>query len=354
MLTFSCASACGIMTACNGCGDENKLNIIESNDGYDWKYNQNFVDEMDADMKIDGKLDEARWKENGKKWLTHTEKNVNMRYTTSFTAKGLYIAAEAKDTLMQWNETRDFANNSSFYFYIISENATEYHAFDCMGFYVDELHSACRQNTRFAAKASRSVDENGFKARIIDWVKRGGVWIVGPMTDIMNGNVSKYTDAPYGFLEELAGVYTKYQKPIDNDVFKAKWNDGETCSVGGCFDAYECKEGTNSLANYSEGEFAPFSVITERAVGKGKVILAGSVISEKDLLKLVDRKPIAEASNNIALVERCGGYCGIIAAEIENKDGFIVLDGEYTDLISGKQFCGRVDIMPYGVFVFVK
>lgn len=144
------------------------------------------------------------------------------------------------------------------------------------------------------------------------------------------------------------GVYFIYQYEA------ATGNVNVYLSVGGCFDAYECKEGTNSLANYSEGEFVPFSVITERAVGKGKVILAGSVISEKDLLKLVDRKPIAEASNNIALVERCGGYCGIIAAEIENKDGFIVLDGEYTDLISGKQFCGRVDIMPYGVFVFVK
>ncbi len=89
-------------------------------------------------------------------------------------------------------------------------------------------------------------------------------------------------------------------------------------------------------------------------MGKGKVILVGSVISEKDLLKLVNRKPIAEASSNIVLVERSGGFCGIIAAEIENKAGFIVLDGDYTDLISGKPFCGRVNIMPYDVFVFVK
>ena len=72
-----------------------------------------------------------------------------------------------------------------------------------------------------------SVDENGFKERITEWIKNGGTWIVGPMTDIMDGNVSKYTNSPYGFLEELAGVYTKYQKPIDNEVFKAKWNDGE-------------------------------------------------------------------------------------------------------------------------------
>lgn len=212
MLTFSCASACGIMTACDGCNDETKLNIIESKDGYDWKYNQNFVDEMDADMKIDGKLDEARWKESGKKWLTHAEKNVNMRYTTSFTAKGLYIAAEAKDPLMQWNETRDFANNSSFYFYIVSENATEYHAFDCMGFYVDELHSACRQNTRFAAKASRTVDENGVPTLTAEFFSS---W------EALNYSVDEATGIPesakfipeYRFVEAVDSKENAYLKP---------------------------------------------------------------------------------------------------------------------------------------------
>ena len=153
MMTFVCAFVLGVAAGCNG--DKN-ANIIESNDSYKWTYTQPFVDDMDDDMKIDGKLEESRWTEGGKKWLTHTEKDVELRYTTAFTQKGLYIAAEAKDPGMQWNDTRDFANNSSFYFYIISNKATEYHAFDCMGFYVDELNSACRQNSRFAAKGLRT------------------------------------------------------------------------------------------------------------------------------------------------------------------------------------------------------
>lgn len=143
------------------CSKETKVNVIESDDGYTWKYTQPFVDEMDDDMKIDGKLEESRWSDDGKKWLTHVEKDVQMRYTTSFSEKGLYIAAEAKDSRMQWNDTRAFMNNSSFFFYIISNKATEYHAFDCMGFYVDELNSACRQGSRFAAKGLRTVDSNG-------------------------------------------------------------------------------------------------------------------------------------------------------------------------------------------------
>ncbi len=199
-----------------------------------------------------------------------------------------------------------------------------------------------------------TADENGLKERITEWVKNGGTWIVGPMSDIMDGNVKKYTDAPYSFLEELAGVYTKYQKPLDNDVFKAQWtNDGE-CDISMCYDAYECNEGTEGLAHYVTGEFAPLSVITERKVGKGKVILVGSVISHGDLLRLVNRAPIVEASENVILTEhtgKIGGMSGIIAVETQNKGGYIILNGEYTDLITGKVCSDKTDIPPYGVLV---
>ncbi len=199
-----------------------------------------------------------------------------------------------------------------------------------------------------------TADENGFKERVIEWVQNGGTWIVGPMSDILDGNVSKYTDAPFGFLEELAGVYTKYQKPIDNDVYKARWtNDGE-CGVSVCFDAYECKEGTESLAQYVAGDFAPLSVITERKVGKGKVILVGSVIASGDILRLVNRKPIAKASDNVILVERSGKENGIIVVETENKGGYVILEGEYTDIISGRRLSGRYDVSAYEVLVLTK
>lgn len=198
------------------------------------------------------------------------------------------------------------------------------------------------------------ADENGFKVRVTEWVKNGGTWIVGPMSDVMDGNVSKYTNAPYSFLEELAGVYTKYQKPLDNDVFRAQWTNDGDCAVGMCYDAYECNEGTKSLAHYVAGEFAPLSVVTERKVGKGKVILVGSVLSHGDILRLADRAPIAEASGNVVLTERTGTENGIIAVEVENKSGNIILNGSYTDLITGKAYSGKTEIPPYGVLVLKK
>ena len=149
-------------------------------------------------------------------------------------------------------------------------------------------------------------------------------------------------------------MYVKYQKPVANEIFTAQWtNDGE-CAVGMCYDAYECNEGTRSLARYVGGEFSPLSVITEKKVGKGKVILTGSVISHGDLLRLINKPPIAEASKNVILTERTGEECGIIAVETQNQRGYLVLDNESTDLITGRIFSGKTDIYPYEVLVLRK
>ncbi len=195
-----------------------------------------------------------------------------------------------------------------------------------------------------------NADESGLKERIAAWVKEGGTWIVGPMSDIMTDYASKYTEAPYSYVEELAGVYTKYQKPIGNNVFRAKWADGSPLALSDCYDAYELR-GAASLAQYDGEEFGGLTVVAENKVGKGRVILLGSVLPHDALRKLVGEKPIAQASNNIVLTERSGARKGIIAVETENKEGYICLDGEYTDLISGKTYGGRVNIAPYGVLV---
>ena len=195
-----------------------------------------------------------------------------------------------------------------------------------------------------------NADENGLKERIVAWVKEGGTWIVGPMSDIMTDYASKYTDAPYSYLEELAGVYTKYQKPIGNDVFRAKWSDGAPLALSVCYDAYELR-GAASLAQYDGEEFGGLTVVAENKVGKGRVILLGSVLPHDALRKLVGERPIAEASDNILLTERSGTRKGIVAVETENKEGYISLKGEYTDLIGGQTYSGKIKMAPYSVLV---
>lgn len=190
------------------------------------------------------------------------------------------------------------------------------------------------------------------KNRITKWVEGGGTWIVGPLSDVLNGDVTKYTDSPYGFLEDFVGVYTKYQKPVDNDVFTAKWSDGKQCKISVNFDAYECLGGTESLATYTCKEFNGLTVVASRKVGKGKVVLLGSVIDRNDLLKLVGVAPIAKASLNVVLTERDNSVVTVV--ETENRQGYVSLDGDYIDRITNKILCGKVEIAPYEVLVLSK
>lgn len=198
-----------------------------------------------------------------------------------------------------------------------------------------------------------TVDENGLKERVIDWVKAGGTWIVGPMSDIFDENTCKYVNAPYSFVEELAGVYVKYQKPVANDVFKARFEDGADCPVSMCYDAFEAKD-CKTLASYDGDEFDGLAVITERKVGEGRVILLGSVPSKEALRKLAGVSPVAKASENIVLVERSGEENGIIALETEHKEGALTLDGTYTDLLTGEKMTGTVKVAPHRVLVLKK
>ena len=191
---------------------------------------------------------------------------------------------------------------------------------------------------------------DGFEKRIVEWINNGGTWIVGPYTDIMTECASKYTEKPYSFIEDLAGVYTKYQLPITDEKIKAKWNDGEEIQISLGTDAYEIVD-AESLATYESDDLENLTAIARRKVGKGQVIIVGTAIDQKSMLKLVDKKPICEASSNIDLVERVGEQNGIIATDIEGKEGYIVLEKEYYDILNEKNVIGRIDIKPYEALI---
>ena len=195
-----------------------------------------------------------------------------------------------------------------------------------------------------------TADENGLKERVTDWVERGGKWIVGPMSDIMTDYASKYTDAPYSFLEELAGVYTKYQLPVGNDVYRAKTKGGTVFSLSDCYDAYELR-GAESLAEYDGGEFNGMPVVTRKKVGKGEVIVLGSVLPHEQLRQLTGIAPLAQASENVSLTLRSGEKSVLIAVETENKAGELQLGGKYRDLLSGALLEGKIEVSPYAVLI---
>ena len=105
------------------------------------------------------------------------------------------------------------------------------------------------------------------------------------------------------------------------------------------------------LASYNIDDLDNLTAIARRKIGNGQVIILGTVPEAKALLKLVNRTPIAQASSNVDLVERTGSENGIIAMEIEGKDGYICLDKEYYDILNEKTVSGRIELKPYSAYI---
>ncbi len=90
--------------------------------------------------------------------------------------------------------------------------------------------------------------------------------------------------------------------------------------------------------------------ITRRRLGKGQVILLGTMPSVEDLQRLLLEiageagvKPVAEASPHVLVVPRAGkGGRGMVLVEYERKPGSVTLPRPMTDLITGKRHKGVV------------
>jgi len=80
-----------------------------------------------------------------------------MRYTTSFSEKGLYIGAIVKDDSLTWNARFNFSSttsnpvNSAFWFNVKGPFVRDAHSMRSFNFYVDAFDKASRNQTRFDA-----------------------------------------------------------------------------------------------------------------------------------------------------------------------------------------------------------
>lgn len=156
-LLLALALTASLFTACRkGQGDQ----TVDYQSPYDWEYTPEFTEPCDADMTIDGNLDEACWNSSDRKWMTFSDGDVTVWHTARFSQRGLYIASRAKDTNFVWNarfnysfQAYDKALNSAFAYVIAGEGTTDLQMFSMYDFAVDTHNRCSYEQTRFAAKA---------------------------------------------------------------------------------------------------------------------------------------------------------------------------------------------------------
>lgn len=203
-----------------------------------------------------------------------------------------------------------------------------------------------------------SLDESGLRERLKAWIEAGGTWVVGPLADNRTIEGTKFTHAPFGSLEEWGGVYCRYQIAGEPRDFGIKWSDGTESKGSLWYDSLEPRD-CETLATYTEGPGEGLAAVTMRKMGKGRVIILGTLPNKDDLLKLIKPiadeagvSPVADASENLLVVPRDGAAGkGLMLVEFDNKPAQIAIQGQATDLLTGKVQSGEIEIPPYGVKV---
>lgn len=205
-----------------------------------------------------------------------------------------------------------------------------------------------------------SLEEGDLPQRIEDWVREGGNWVVGPMTDIRNSIGAHYTDRAMGHVEEMTGCQLLASIPDSGAVVKSKWSDGEDMSANYYQQLYTLAENGQVLASVTKGyaSVVGTALVQKIPVGKGAIWLLGTIPNEADLQKLMAMVcadagiPVPQATGTVTAIPRSGnGRRGLILMEIGNAPASYRLEEPMTDLLTGKRYEATVELKPYDLLV---
>lgn len=208
-----------------------------------------------------------------------------------------------------------------------------------------------------------TLEDNDLQERIEKWVRDGGVWVAGPMTDIRNSIGAHYKDRDTGILEKLTGCELTYSIPDSSVYIRSEWNDGESFNGNRWHELYTLDDEAESLITVTDGHSAVIgkSVAFRKRLGKGEVIVLGSIPSEKDLGKLIQIASedagitYTSPEGDVAVVPRIGEKTeGLLLAEYGNKPGSYKLPCRMTDILTGKSYEGSVSLSPYDLMILRK
>lgn len=206
-----------------------------------------------------------------------------------------------------------------------------------------------------------TLEEADLQQRMAEWVRAGGVWVVGPLSDIRNFDGARYQHKPFGMLEELTGAKWLYGIPDRQHVLGAKWQNGEDFHGNLWYDLFE--DDGQALAGITAGHSALLGkgCVMDYPVGKGHVILVGSVPDYGDLLKIYHRAmdyasiPYGSIEGEIIVAPRVGDESeGVVLIEYGNYGGEYRFDGEMTNLFTGEKHSGSVHLKPYEIVILTK
>ena len=220
---------------------------------------------------------------------------------------------------------------------------------------IDAEHSIDEYKLIFSPMVM-TLEDGKLGQRMAEWVKKGGTWVVGPLTDVRDINGARYRDRFYGMLEELTGVKFCYSAPDREGNIQVRWNDGDSFKSGTWYEMSDASE-AKSLVEVVGGHSAIMgkSVCSVAKVGEGRVIMLGTLPSGHAMRRIITiaceyadvGRP--EVEGRIMVANRDDK--GLILCEYACKPASIILHRPAMDLITGVRYEGKVELKPYDVMV---
>ena len=201
-----------------------------------------------------------------------------------------------------------------------------------------------------------TMEEGDLQQRIGEWVRQGGTWVVGPMTDIRNRIGAHYIEKESGILEALTGSAITYQVPDTYDHIQCAWDDGSPLATDTWLQLFDVPTDGRVLATVQDGYSAlkGKALIFVTRLGKGKIITLGTMPRGADMQKLLGHileetaVSVFSITGKVAAAHRTGdGLRGISATEFGGNPATLKLDGRYFDHLSGAYFENEVQLAPY-------
>ena len=202
-----------------------------------------------------------------------------------------------------------------------------------------------------------TLEDQGLGDRMEQWVKDGGIWVVGPMTDIRNEIGAHFMDRAMGRIERLTGAKMVAQVPDDGTYIKGGWTDGTPFATNGWQEIYTPVG--EVLADVTDGYRLEGNALLQKIpCGKGAIWLLGTLPSEKDVKRLMRMVcedagiVLPDMSGTLAVIPRKGETReGLILAETAHAPASYTLTEPMTDILTGKTYEGKVELAPYDLLI---
>ena len=325
-------------------------------------------------------------------WRTHWAGH-ELSHGSVLDASGrpMHIFGEVRETADLFAKTADFINNTKVCaevaFHYTSRNWNMHNTqtmvagagndripdfykplADC-GVSVDviDAHEDLSKYKLLVSPMMMTLEEGDLPARIAEWVKNGGVWIVGPLSDIRNEIGARYPHKPFGMLEELTGAEWLYGIPDRaGQISAVSAQTGEELGSSLWYDIWdEIPENTLAVVRGGHSAIDGKACIIRRKVGRGTVILLGTFLSY-DALKALCAAALTEAGiphgnaeGSLMVIPRKGEpvsangetVSGLILVEYAGAPAAYTLDRPMKNVVTGETVSGRVTLGGYGILV---